>query len=142
MMLIDILIYVVLAGALSFEAVNFILLIKLRHWSLTAGKNLIGQVVRALNIKSNALFNADGEKGETVKEALKNVVESDQMQPILQSLASSDQGNGPQIDVSAIIQGLISGQITKQDLIQYAPLVLKYLNNKPSNPGTKGPGRW
>ena len=141
MMLIDILIYVVLAGALSFEAVNFVLLIKLRHWSLTAGKNLISQVIKALNVKSNALLNPDGEKGEVVKEALSNIVQSEQLQPVLDSIAQSPEAAGIKLDIPALIQGFMTGQITKQDLIQFAPLILKKLQEKPSNP-SGGPGRW
>jgi hypothetical protein len=140
--LLDSLIYVVLAGALSFEAVNFILLIKLRHWSLTAGKNLIGQVVRALNIKSNALFNPDGEKGETVKEALKNIVENEQIQPIIDKIAQSPEAGNFQLDIPSLVQGFITGQITRQDLIQYAPLILKYFQGNNGNTGKNPERRW
>lgn len=139
--LIDSLIYVVLGLAIGFEAVNFILLIKLRRWSLTAGKNLIGQVVRALNIRSNALVNPDGEKGETVKEALSSIVQSEQVQPLIDQLANSPEAKGINLNIPALIQGFISGQITKQDLVQYAPLILKAMKGNESTQ-TQSDHRW
>ena len=131
--LIYVLIYVVLGGALSFEVVNFVLLIKLRNWSQTAGKNLISQVIKALNIKSNALYNSDGQKGETIKNSIEELANSEAVQPILQSLTKETEESDPGIDIGGIIQGLMTGEITKADLAQYAPLIIKFLKNKPQN---------
>lgn len=138
--LLDSLIYVVLAGALSFEAVNFILLIKLRHWSQTAGKSLISQVIKALNIRSNALVNLDGEKGESLKNALSNVVSNEAIQPLINDAIQS--GKAPSIDIGSLIQGFMEGRITRADLVQYAPLLINMFKDKKPESENVSHSRW
>jgi hypothetical protein len=138
---IDVLIYVVLGGAITFEIINFVLLIKLRKWSLTAGRNLISQVIRALNVKSNALVNPNGEKGEVIKDALQNVANNEALQPMLEAIAANPEEAGKHLNVGSVIQAFMRGDLTKEDLIQFAPMIMSKLNDKKSGESPSH-GRW
>lgn len=127
------LIYIALIGALSFEGVNFILLIKLRKWSMTAGKNLISQVVNALNLK----FAGHQEK---IGEALTQETISKLAESIPQE---AQEQISKQIDIPSLIQAFLSGQIKREDLVRYAPLLLNALKEGGENPQTSNSqGRW
>lgn len=126
-----ILIYVALIGALSFEAVNFILLIKLRKWSMTAGKNLISQVVNALNLRYAGHQEKIGEAltQETISKLAEQIPEEAQKEI------------SKQIDIPTLIQAFLSGQLKREDLVRYAPLLLNQLKEGQEQAENEGK-RW
>lgn len=121
----------ILAFLLPIDAFNLYLLIRLWKWSQTAGKNLISQVIKALNLNY-------GGHEEKIGEAIK----SETLRNFADSLPEELQNQIPKgIDIPALVQAFIRGEIKKEDIIRFAPIILKKLQ---SDAGQTGPssGRW
>lgn len=120
---------------LPIDAFNLYLLVKLWKWSQTAGKNLISQVVKALNLNY-------GNHQEKIGEAIK----SETMASFAEQLPEEIQKQIPAgINIQALTQAFIRGDIKKEDIIRMAPVFLKKMKESggENGNGTKTPGnRW
>lgn len=122
----------ILLFLLPIDAFNLYLLVKLWKWSQTAGKNLISQVVKALNLN----YGAHEEKiGEAIKsETLANFAEH---------LPEELQSQIPKgIDIQALVQAFLQGKIKKEDIIRFAPIILKKMKEDGGKEGSSPGGRW
>ncbi len=125
---------------LPIDAFNLYLLVRLWKWSQTAGRKLIGDVIKRLNLEYT---NIDGQK-EKISSSLSDVINSERAAPIINEMGEKLAQQGVNLDLSSIIQGVLTGQISRDELIQYAPMVLKVLNGTPSNneSSSSNGGRW
>jgi len=117
---------------LPIDAFNLYLLVKLWRWSQTAGKNLISQVVKALNLKY-------GSHEEKIGEAIK----SETLANFAETLPEEIQNQIPKgIDIQALVQAFIQGKIKKEDIIRFAPIILKKMKEDGDKGVSTGGGRW
>jgi len=107
----------------TIELINLWFLERLYKWSQTAGKRLIGDVIKQLNLVRK---NADGTV-EKLSTTLSNAIQSEEVRPIVEKLNEVGQKAGVKLDFQTILQGILSGKIGKEDLVDYAPLILNYL---------------
>lgn len=133
----------IMAILLPIDAFNLYLLVKLYRWSQTVGKNLIGQVVKSLNLKRKELRNEIDGDTETVSNALSNYAQSEIGKENLAKLGDQLKSQGVDLPIDQILEAYVKGEIGLADLRQYAPLIAKMLFDKNSNAGTESPqGRW
>lgn len=116
---------------LPIDAMNLYLLVRLWKWSQTAGKNLISQVVKALNLNY-------GDHKEKIGEAIKGEALTSLAEALPEDVQNALPGN---INYSALIQGFLNGEVKKEDIIRLAPVILKNMKSKQVEPGQKS-GRW
>ena len=122
----------ILLFLLPIDAFNLYLLVRLWKWSQTAGKNLISQVVKALNLNY-------GGHEEKIGEAIK----SETLASFAESLPEEIQNQLPKgIDVQALVQAFVAGKIKKEDIIRFMPIILKKLKEDGRKEGTSPGGRW
>lgn len=115
---------------LPIDAFNLYLLVKLWRWSQTAGKNLISQVVKALNLNY-----ADH------KEKIGEAIKSESLANFAESLPDEIQNQIPSsINVQELIQAFIRGDLKKEDIVRFAPIFLNKLKEK--NEGSSTSDRW
>jgi len=116
---------------LPIDAFNLYLLVKLWRWSQTAGKNLISQVVKALNLNY-------GSHEEKIGEAIK----SETLANFAQQLPEEIQSQIPKgIDIQALVQAFVQGKIKKEDIIRFLPIFLKKMKEDGGKDVQTG-GRW
>lgn len=118
---------IALATAITIDLFNMWLLVRLWKWSQTAGKSLIGQVVRSLNIKPG-----------------NNPKIKDQIQDIIGNISEPDQETGPlDMDISKInIPALITKyQSGNMDIKDFLPIAMKLLSSQGNNQKGNG-GAW
>ena len=118
---------IALLSAISIDIFNMWLLIRLWKWSQTAGKSLIGQVVRSLNIKPG--------NSPKIK---------DQIQDIIGNISESDQESGPldmdisKINIPALIAKFQSGNM---DIKDFLPIAMKIMSSN-NNSNNNNNGKW
>lgn len=114
--------YIALGSVVAIDLINLRVLVWLYRWASTVGSRLVGDVMKALNLKRG--------DNEAPMDILKNAVNTDKIPAILQSMARENpeqvqevlQGALPQ----QIIQGIISGELKIKDIRQYVPALVQY----------------
>jgi len=116
---------------LPIDAFNLYLLVRLWKWSQTAGKNLISQVVKALNLNY-------GSHEEKIGEAIK----SETLANFADQLPEEIQNQIPKgIEIPALVQAFIQGKIKKEDIVRFLPIILKKMKEDGGKDAQTG-GRW